>query len=274
MEHANLYELISYIERGTNLHISMAFFGAHGSDLCALPHSHTIHSRPVCEIFKSTQQGLRRCMKCREYAIKRALRDKAPFSALCINGVFEYTYPICSSGEVIAIIFIGNILKDEGTLKLRECAPSGDIPKETMEYGFSDSECETVARIVEGYTLMLLEKHPRSEGACSTVIENVKSYVRANLEYDHKLSDIASLFFYSEAYLGRLFKRETGESFNDYLNKERIYRAKSMLRSELTVTEVAWGVGYNSVTYFNKVFKEATGMTPTEYRAKTKKRLE
>ena len=270
MEHISLYELIKIIERGTNIHISMAFFGPHASPMCNLPHSHTIHSRPVCEIFKSTHSGLKSCMKCREYAIKKAFREKRPFSALCINGVFEYTYPIIVSNEVMAIIFIGNILTDGGREKLEQKSSGTILPLNTMEENVSTEECQSIARAIEGHTLLLLEKYPDKRNVGSTLIENIKSYSIANLEYDHKLSDIASLFFYNEAYLGRLFKSETGESFKDFLNRERVTRAKEMLALELTVTEVAERVGYNSVTYFNRVFKEITGLAPTEYKRRGK----
>ena len=266
MEDITLFELIGIIERGTNIHIGVVFLGDHGSLMCELPDSHTIHSSTVCGIFKSTPSGLSRCIKCRNLALKRAIRDKRANSGLCINGIFEYTHPIVRSGKVIGVIFVGNILTNEGKEKLRDRSGNYDIPYESMEYGFSKKDCENIARLIEGHILMLLEKYPRTEDSRSALIDNVKSYVLSNLEYDHKLSEIASLFFYDEVYLGRLFRSKTGECFKDYLNKERVARAKKLLLTGITVTEVSAKVGYNSVTYFNRVFKKLCGMTPTEYK--------
>ena len=110
MEYSTLYELIEVIESGRNFHIGIFFVGGAGCSMCDLPDHHKIHSRPVCEIFKSRPRGLVRCMRCRSYAIRRAVRDRVPFSALCINGVFEYTHPVIISGEAVAVIYIGNIL--------------------------------------------------------------------------------------------------------------------------------------------------------------------
>ena len=84
---------------------------------------------------------------------------------------------------------------------------------------------------------------------------------------DLKLSDIAELFFYNEVYLGRLFKSEVGKSFNDYINSQRIKSACSLLTTPLSIIEISEQIGYNSVTYFNRVFKKYTGLTPTEYRS-------
>ena len=265
MEEVTLYELIRLIERGTKLHTGVVFLGDHGSELCALPDSHTIHSSTVCEIFKSTQSGLSKCMKCRNLALRRAIRDKKDNFGLCINGVFEYTRPVVISGEVVAVIFVGNILTDEGEKKLREKSTPSDIPFDSMERNFQREDCESAARLIESYIIMLIGKQPNAKSTKRAIIDNIKNYVLSNLEYDHRLSEIASLFFYNEVYLGRLFLRESKESFKDFLNRERVSRAKALLSSGLSVSEVAEKSGYNSPTYFNRIFKRLVGMTPSEY---------
>lgn len=266
MELSSLYELIDALERGTKVHIGVLFLGSYGGAKCALPDSHTIHSKEVCDVFKSDSRGLGRCIRCRNLALRRAVRDKAPFVALCINGVYEYTHPIVVSGEVKAVIFIGNILTDEGRLKLEEKANGRVIPYDTMECGMGYEECKRLSELIDGYVQMLVEKHPASDDRGSSLIENVKSYVLSNLEYDHTLYGIAALFFYNEAYLGRLFLEECGITFKEYLNRERIEAAKKLLLTDISVTEAAARVGYNSVTYFNRVFKKHTGYAPTEYK--------
>jgi len=79
MEHSGLYDLIKYVEYGTRLHIGVVFLGGHLNSKCALPHSHTIHSNEICEKFKKDPKDFERCFKCRNYAIKKAMRDKRPF---------------------------------------------------------------------------------------------------------------------------------------------------------------------------------------------------
>jgi len=78
---------------------------------------------------------------------------------------------------------------------------------------------------------------------------------------------VARLFHYNEKYLGRLFKKETGQTFKEYINKKRIQIAQNMLlNTNYTVTEIAVQTGYNNVTYFNRIFKKIKGVTPTAYR--------
>ena len=266
MEYSSLYDLIRLIEHGTRLHISVDLFGHFGGVYCNLPNEHTIHSNPVCNMFKEARGGLARCVRCRNYAVRKAVKQKKPFSALCINGVYEYTHPVVVDGRVVAIIFVGNILTEEGRKKLSLSSGGATVRFDTMEQGTSDEECREIAHLVESYILMLSEKSSPERQKEKTVISNVIAYVDANIEYDLRLSDIAALHYYNEVYLGRLFSSEVGMCFKDYVNSQRIKLAKKMLLSDAPVTEIARKVGYNSVTYFNRVFKSHTGKSPTEYR--------
>jgi len=64
-----------------------------------------------------------------------------------------------------------------------------------------------------------------------------------------------------------LFKQVTGISFKEYLNKVRIEEAKSLLEhTDYSIMEIAVACGYSDQSYFTKVFKKATGITPKQYR--------
>ncbi|WP_418718436.1 helix-turn-helix domain-containing protein [Candidatus Allofournierella merdipullorum] len=83
------------------------------------------------------------------------------------------------------------------------------------------------------------------------------------------LEQLAQRVFLSPAYLSRVFKEETGTAFNDYLNAVRIAKARQLLLHEdLRVTDVASAVGFDDQSYFTKVFRRVTGMTPLRYRTR------
>ena len=72
----------------------------------------------------------------------------------------------------------------------------------------------------------------------------------------------------SRSYLSRLFKKETGVSLSSYIRKKKIEEALDMLRfSKKPVSEIATDLAFSSHSYFIKVFKQETGMTPGEFRA-------
>ncbi len=81
------------------------------------------------------------------------------------------------------------------------------------------------------------------------------------------LADVARSALLSKFHFCRVFHHETGLSFRDYLQGLRIARAKSLLAdTRLTVTEIAFAIGFNDLSYFDNVFAKIVGVTPTEYR--------
>lgn len=85
-------------------------------------------------------------------------------------------------------------------------------------------------------------------------------------EVGFNVQKLATLLGYHPDYLSRLFQVETGQTIIRHLNEQRIHRAKYHLTGPLTINEVAWSCGFAHTSYFIKVFKEHTGMTPKEYR--------
>ena len=268
MAQKGLFELIRHLERGTRLHIGVLFFGNYGNELCRLPRSHSIHASPICEHFKRSHLDYRRCFRCRNLALKKALETKSPFGGLCSNGIYEYTHPVVVNGEVAAVIFIGNILPGEAergrlTRRIGEDTQLVD----TLERCLDPEEAESLALVVEDYITLLFERGGGGSAPCDALIENVKSYVRENAEFDVSTAHVAAVFHYNKSYLGRRFKQECGVSIAEYLAAVRIERAEGYLtRTSLTVIEIAERCGFSEVGYFNRLFKAAKGKTPTEYR--------
>ena len=265
-----LYDLIRYLQNGTNLHIGVLFFGCFGNERCRLPHAHTIHSSPICTELKKDNGGFRRCFRCRNMALRRALESKLPFGGLCTGGVFEYTHPVLVDGEVAAVIFVGNILvPKEGNARL--LSRLGEDRRDllsTMEQSLGERDAIAIAEILDANIRRLLREGAAALGEKkNSLIDNVKSYIRESTEFDLGTAHIAAVFHYNKSYLGRIFKEETGMSIARYLQNVRIARAKELLlQTRLPVIEIAARCGFSDVAYFNRVFKTAEKMTPTDYR--------
>lgn len=122
----------------------------------------------------------------------------------------------------------------------------------------------------------MLENVPSAAfNAFNPLIENIKNYIESNLEFDIKITQIAKTFQYNEQYIGRLFKKKTQMSFSNYISKQRIERAKILLKeTDDSVIDIAFKVGFNNVTYFNRIFKKYLNITPSEFRLQnTTKRI-
>ena len=85
------------------------------------------------------------------------------------------------------------------------------------------------------------------------------------------LEELAQKVYLSAPYLSQIFKQEIGTTFNQYLNQIRISKSKALLRcDDLRLTDISMAVGFEDQSYFTKVFKRITGITPKKYRDKLK----
>ncbi|MFD0710568.1 response regulator [Paenibacillus sp. GCM10027626] len=103
----------------------------------------------------------------------------------------------------------------------------------------------------------------------SKLIESVCAYVEQRLSENITLRDVGNYFSFSPNYLGLLFKEGTGSNFSDYVIERRMELARKLLQEpQMKIFEIADHVGYKSLTYFSRQFKDKYGMSPGEYRKK------
>ena len=115
--------------------------------------------------------------------------------------------------------------------------------------------------------LSIMEGREEKEKPLSTLVENGMKYLESNFDRNISLEEICDELGVSRNYFSYLFKKETGQNIWAYLTSIRIMKAKQLL----TLTDektyvIAYQVGYDNPSYFAKLFKKATGLTPNEYR--------
>lgn len=95
----------------------------------------------------------------------------------------------------------------------------------------------------------------------------IKDYIDSNLDKKLYISQIAKVFLFSESYITKVFKRETGMSLQQYYVHAKLEHARTaLIETDLPVTDIALQQGYPNVHYFCKIFKEHYQMTPKEFR--------
>jgi AraC-like DNA-binding protein len=98
--------------------------------------------------------------------------------------------------------------------------------------------------------------------------------ITSNLAEPIVMADIATELGMSESRFSRFFKRSTGNSFTDFVNRVRINSACHLLmQTDHYVTDICYQVGFNNVANFNRRFLEIKGMTPTEFRRQSDHRF-
>ncbi len=99
------------------------------------------------------------------------------------------------------------------------------------------------------------------------IFKKIFDYINNNLNTQISLEDLASIAGHNSNYLCRIFKKEFGVTPIKYINDLKLSKAKDLLRnSNMTITEIAETLGFYSVHYFSKFFKEKEDMSPLEFR--------
>ncbi len=131
------------------------------------------------------------------------------------------------------------------------------------------SSATNYTEFAEAMTARLLSVHSAilSKGNPNAPVEQAIRYIERHYAKDISLGFISTLVSMNQSYFSTLFKRKTGTSFVHYLQAIRINKAKELLVMHGGKTyEIAEMVGFRDEKYFFKVFKNATGFTPNEYR--------
>ena len=121
--------------------------------------------------------------------------------------------------------------------------------------------------LLRDYSVKKTNFNLHSGGLSDSQLLLVTDYINDNIDADIKLSDLAALARISQFHFSRLFKKSVGMSPHQYVIKQRVERAKSLLKNpELSVTDIALSCGFNSHSHLGKSFRKITGFTPKEYR--------
>ncbi|MBU3160980.1 PocR ligand-binding domain-containing protein [Clostridium frigoris] len=104
---------------------------------------------------------------------------------------------------------------------------------------------------------------------CNAILKPALDYIQESYSYAISIDEMASLCNVSPSYFSKLFKKNIGDNFSNYINKVRIKKAKELLEaSDVPIINLALDLGFEDCGYFIKVFKRIEGVTPAVYRNK------
>ncbi|MEG2380411.1 MAG: response regulator [Oscillospiraceae bacterium] len=190
---------------------------------------------------------------------------------LCKGQTFDVSYYICqlfflqdiNLAKNYCIDLIFNIIKYLKELKIDFNSLQIDAVT-TIEKLTMISEMQSIVVWIWKQAISLIEnaKTVSERKDIRIAIDYIKTHYMENIT----IEQVASMLFISERYFMRIFKEETGMTFNKFLTEYRIEEAKKLLLTRnLKVYEVSEAVGYKTVKHFVSVFKSITDMTPKEY---------
>ncbi|MNI69328.1 HTH-type transcriptional activator Btr [compost metagenome] len=95
----------------------------------------------------------------------------------------------------------------------------------------------------------------------------VLDYIDEHIQQPITIDQLADLTFLSKDHLIRLFKKHLNETPVSYINRKKIEKAQlMMLADDSSIQELSFRLGFENISYFNRLFKKVTGETPTGYK--------
>ncbi len=243
----------------------------------------TENGSPFCEKLNLCASACSACVKVNERLVSEA-KINGPTTCHCFSGMAATAVPIRNGGSLLGFLRTGHVfhqVPDPETFQV--------VSKSLLRQGLRQEEVEMLrgayfqTRVVEPeryqsmVTLLIafsqqLSRHAEklaiiSDGSEHAAVARARKFIDKTLADPLPLSLVARHSGLSESHFCRVFKESTGLTLTDYVNRRRIEWAKrELLKPETRVSEIAFQIGYQSLSQFNRSFARFTGSSPTNFR--------
>lgn len=252
-------------------------------DSWQLPHRGKRNENPFCTLMSQKSKSCAACLQTQQQLSECAQNE--PASILCPAGLYDTAVPVRLGDRLLGFLQTGQVFRKK---------PSRSQIERTMslllEWGLnvnpadaernykatrviSPKQHEAVVQLLAIFAQHLsmvcnqiVVQHANAE---PPVIKRAKDFIQAHHAEDLSLGQVAKAVNTSTFYFCKIFKKSTGINFTDYVSRVRIERARNLLLNpNLRVSEIAYEVGFQSLTHFNRVFRRIVGQSPSDYRSK------
>lgn len=240
------------------------------------------HENPFCALMAKTSTACAACLVVQEKIAENP--GPGPRTVTCFAGLSDTAIPLRFGHELVGFLQTGQAFVEKGpdaerfTRTARQLVRWGmktDLGR--MEEAWfhtrvvSETRYQAMVRLLSifaqhlaivGNQIRVQERHAEPPS-----IARARKFIEDHQTEHLSLGQVARAVNMSTFYFCKLFKKATGINFTDYVSRVRMERAKNLLLNpNVRVTEVAYEVGFQSLTHFNRVFRKVEGESPTSYR--------
>lgn len=237
---------------------------------------------PFCAIMAGQSRTCAACLQMQEKLAKDAL--EGPCTMACAYGLCEAAVPVKVGPQTVGFLQTGQVMLQKPTEKsfkqavaqagkLGVAIDNGPARKAYFQSPVvARKKLDAISRLLtifaEHLSLKGNQLAVQQANAEPPVIAKAKKFIEENHTEDLSLGQVARAVNTSVFYFCKLFRKATGITFTEFLSRTRVEKSKNLLLNpNLRVSEIAFEVGFQSLTHFNRTFKTILGQSPTEYRA-------
>ena len=252
---------------------------------------HRSNQSPFCEALNLCKVACSECVEANQALMTHAKEVEGPATCSCFVGMCATAVPVKVGSSVFAFLKTGQVFQRVPTEQqyqevadklVSEGLSQGDIQK--LKKAYFETQTVDPLRYASIVTLLnsfadQLSRHAEDlaivqEGREPEAVAKARHFVHAHLDESLPLPMVARQAGLSESHFCRVFKEVTGFTLTDYITRCRIGWAKrELLRPAARISEVAFRVGFQSLSQFNRSFARVAGCSPSAYRNKKLKKV-
>jgi len=247
-----------------------------------LPHHGKRNENAFCALISKKSRSCAACLQVQERLCQSATNEAD--TVVCMAGLSDTAVPVRMSDRLVGYLQVGQVFRKKPTEAqfnkvVQLCEKWGiDASRETLKKAYfsgkvisqkeHDSAVKLLTIFAQHLAMLSNQVFIQQENAEPPVITKARTYIHEHQTEEISLGQVAKAVNMSSYYFCKMFKKVTGINFTDYVARVRIEKSKNLLLNpNLRVSEIAFEVGFQSLTHFNRVFKKILGQSPTEYRA-------
>jgi AraC-like DNA-binding protein/ligand-binding sensor protein len=246
-----------------------------------LAHHGKKQENPFCALLAEHPATLAVCLQAHASMIRHT--GVLPHSVTCPFGLTETAVPVKLGDKTIGFLRIGQVLrhtplKSDTAKVARTLAQHGvkftrtirdawekNLRTPPEKYNAIVSLLTFFAEQLSTLTNQIMLEKNKAE---PLMVLKAREYITKNKAQSLSLTEVARVSGASVFHFCKVFKKTTGLTFTDYVARVRLEDAKAeLLNPNRRISEIAYDVGFQSLTQFNRVFKRVFGLSPTEFRA-------
>jgi len=251
-------------------------------DYWQLAHQGKKNENPFCALLAERPATLAVCLQAHEEMIRHT--GDLPHTVTCPFGLTETAVPIKLGQRTIGYLRIGQVLRhtparSDTTKVSRELGRNGvrftgEIRKAWKKNPFIPLEkYNAIVRLLTFFAAQLSalsnQLVTEKNNAEPPLVLKARGYIDKHKTEELSLADVAKAAGASVFHFCKLFHKSTGLKFTDYVARVRLEDARTrLLNPNLRISEIAYDVGFQSLTQFNRTFKRVFGQSPSDFRAR------